>query len=228
MPRRSLSDQAYRTLRSRILSRRLPPGTPLLEVRLAADLQMSRTPVREAIRRLAQDGLVDLWPGKGAFVRDIPLRRIREIFEIRLLVEPHVAALACGRIPRDRLERTASSLRRVLDAPDPAPEEYHGAGDALHALILRAAGNEAMEQWISQFRTEIDRACYFAMRRPGVAERLAAQHLAVAERLLAGDAAGAASAMAEHIATVRDSVLGPEAAEEAPAAAPGAPAAGTD
>ncbi len=224
MPRRSLSDKAYRTLRSRILSRRLPPGTPLLEIPLAEELEMSRTPVREAIRRLAQDGLVDLWPSKGAFVRYIPLRRIREIFEIRLLVEPHVTALACGRLPRDRLERVATALRRVLQASEPTADEFHRAGDELHALILRAAGNEAMEQWISQFRTEIDRACYFAMRRPGIAQRLAAQHLAVAERLLAGDAGGAAAAMGEHIATVRDSVLGSEAAEGAPAAgeAPGA------
>jgi DNA-binding GntR family transcriptional regulator len=170
---------------------------------------MSRTPVREAIRRLAHDGLVDLWPAKGAFVRGIPLKRIREIFEIRLLVEPHVTALACGRIPHDRLARVVSALRRILSAPEPTPEQYHRAGDDLHGLILRFSGNEAMEELISRSKAEIDRACYFAMRRPGVARRFAAQHLAVAERLLLGDAERAARAMAEHIAAVRDSVMSP-------------------
>ncbi len=220
VPRRSLSDRAYWTLRNRILSRKLPPGTPLLEIPIAHELRMSRTPVREAFRRLAQEGLIDLWPRRGAFVRDIPLRRIREIFEIRLLIEPYVTALACGRIPRDRLERIASALRHLTRAGDAAPDEFHGAGDELHALILRAAGNQAMEQCISQFRTEIDRACYFAMQQPGIAQRLCRQHLAIAERLLAGDATGAAAAMAEHIETVRDSVLGSDATRTAPLPVP--------
>ncbi len=210
MARQSLNETAYRSLKSRILSRRLIPGTPLFEIPLAAELKMSRTPVREAIRRLAHEGLVDLWPAKGAFVRGIPLKRIREIFEIRLLVEPHVTSLACGRIPRERLERVSSALRRILSAPVSPPERYHRAGDELHSLILRFSGNEAMEEWIKKSRTEIDRACYFAMRRPGVAQRLAAQHLAVAEHLLSGNADGAARAMAEHIATVRDGVMGSE------------------
>lgn len=210
MAGRSLSDVAYRTLRTRILSRRLPPGTPLIELQVAAELRMSRTPVREAIRRLAQEGLVDHWPSKGAFVRDIPLRRIREIFEIRLLIEPHVTARAAGRIARDRLQGVVTALRIALSSTDTSPDEYHRAGDELHRLILRSAGNEAMEQWIEQFRTEIDRACYFAMRQAGVAQRFAAQHLAVAECLLDGDPAGAARAMAAHIEAVRDSVLGTE------------------
>jgi DNA-binding GntR family transcriptional regulator len=171
---------------------------------------MSRTPVREAIRRLAHEGLVDLWPAKGAFVRGVPLKRIREIFEIRLLVEPHVTALACGHIPRERLERVHAALRRIRSAPVSTPDQYHRVGDELHSLILRFSGNEAMEEWIQKSRTEIDRACYFAMRRPGVAQKLAAQHLAVAEHLLAGDADGAARAMAEHITTVRDGVMGPQ------------------
>jgi DNA-binding GntR family transcriptional regulator len=204
----SLTETAYRSLKGRISSRRLSPGTPLFEVPLALELKMSRTPVREAIRRLAHEGLVDLWPAKGAFVRGIPLKRIHEIFEIRLLVEPHVTSLACGHIPRERLERVRVALRRILSEAGSTPEQYHRVGDELHRLILRFSGNEAMQEWIQKSKTEIDRACYFAMRRPGVAQRLATQHLAVAEYLLAGDADGAARAMAEHIATVRDSVMG--------------------
>lgn len=169
---------------------------------------MSRTPVREAIRRLAQEGLVDVWPGKGAFVRDIPLKRIREIFEIRLLVEPQVTGLSCNRIPRDRLQRIISALRRVLSSPTSTPDDYHRAGDELHTIILRAAENQELERWMSQFRTDIDRACYFAMRRHEIATRLASQHLSIANRLLAGDAKGAAAEMAQHIQTVRDHVLG--------------------
>lgn len=207
MERASLNDTAYRSLKNRILSRRFDPGAPLSENPLAIELRMSRTPVREAIRRLAQEGLVDLFPGRGAFVRGISLKRISEIFEIRLLVEPHVAALACGRIPRERLERVRSALGQILSASVSTPEQYHRVGDELHGLILRFSGNEAMEEWISRSKAEIDRACYFAMRRLGVAQRLAAQHLAVAEHLLAGNADGAARAMAEHIATVRDGVL---------------------
>src|SRR5579875_1235930 len=122
--------------------------------------------------------------------------------------------------PPDRLERIASALRHLTRAGDAAPDEFHGAGDELHALILRAAGNQAMEQCISQFRTEIDRACYFAMQQPGIAQRLCRQHLAIAERLLAGDATGAAAAMAEHIETVRDSVLGSDATRTAPLPVP--------
>jgi len=222
--RRSLNEAAYRSLKSRILSRRLVPGTPLFEIPLAAELKMSRTPVREALRRLAHDGLVDLWPGKGAFVRGVPLKRIREIFEIRLLIEPHVTALACNHIPRDRLERVALVLRRVLAASSPTPEEYHRAGDDLHNLILRSSGNEAIQEWISRSKAEINRACYFAMRRPGVSKRFAAQHLVVAERLLAGDADGASRAMAEHIASVRDSVL---ASEDGHAPSPRVPLGGS-
>lgn len=207
MRRLSLNDTAYRSLKNRILSRRFDPGVPLFENPLATELRMSRTPVREAIRRLAQEGLVDLYPGRGAFVRGISLKRISEIFEMRLLVEPHVTALACGRIPRDRLERVVDVLQRILSEPQSTPDQYHRVGDELHGLILRFSGNEAMEEWITRSKAEIDRACYFAMRRSGVAQRFAAQHLAVAESLLAGDADGAARAMAEHIATVRDSVM---------------------
>ncbi len=218
MAGQSLTEAAYRSLKCRISSRRLSPGTPLFEVPLAVKLKMSRTPVREAIRRLAHEGLVDLWPAKGAFVRGVPLKRIREIFEIRLLVEPHVTSLACGHIPRERLDRVRSALRRILSAPVSTPKQYHRVGDELHRLILRFSGNEAMEEWIQRSKTEIDRACYFAMRRPGVAQRLATQHLAVAEHLIAGDADGAARAMAEHVATVRDSVMGSQ--DEAPPSPP--------
>lgn len=141
-------DSTVRSLRDQILSGRIPAGTRLGEADLAERLAVSRTPVREALSRLAAEGLVDLVPNRGARVAAWTTDQLREIFELRLAVEPVVVARAVPRVDAADLDRLGELARRMkrlsrpgrhrdLDTVVELNREFHG-------VFTRAADNTAL------------------------------------------------------------------------------------
>lgn len=125
----SLSEQPYRELRARILDGRLEPGTPLKERDLCADLHVSRTPIREALRRLSADGLAEIRPGRSIIVARFDSQEIEEIFELGIVLESFVAGLAAAKATPDDIARLAAILDDMQKAVD--------AGPARHAAYIQ-------------------------------------------------------------------------------------------
>ncbi len=152
------AEEIYHQLRTAILELNLRPGDQLDEDRLASTYGVSRTPVREALRRLSFDGLVTLRPHRGAHVAEISLRDIWEIEQICELAEPLAARLAAGRLAQDVID----GFKRAFDEAEvehPQPNDfiqYMQLDVTFHDTILEAAGNETMREIVSHLHRRMN------------------------------------------------------------------------
>lgn len=192
---------AYDCLTEMILSRRLPPDAALSERRLAAELGVSRTPLREALRRLEGEGMLAR-RGDGALaVRHLDLEEVLEVLSVRRLLEVEAAAAAAGRVPGPMIAGLRRRVRDLLAAGDPQSPERLELDLALHAAVGEACGNQTLAGLIGELRR---RLVLFATRRmPERLEPVCAEHLAILDALEAGDAGAAREAMAAHIDSTR-------------------------
>jgi DNA-binding GntR family transcriptional regulator len=201
----NLGRATYERLRDMILAGELPTGAPLREKRMAERLGVSRTPVREAIARLASDGLVSREAGLTPLVRRIGLDDFIEILHVRRLLEVDAAGRAALSAPDERLHALRDQFRSFADGPPPDPEAHMTADDALHDLLATMAGSRLLAELIADLRrmTRIfDTGRVPERLRPGAAE-----HVRIIDAVLEGDAEGARVAMSTHIDNVRASVL---------------------
>lgn len=150
---RRAAGKAYETIRGNILAGTFPPGAHLKENLLASIGKVSRTPIREALRRLCAEGLIDFLPNRGAYVRTWAERDIEEIFHLRMLLEGYGAELAARRITARQLD-TLRQLQEQMDAAvkgaEPGRLNHIAAANArFHKLIIRASGNGRLGDLLS-------------------------------------------------------------------------------
>ncbi|MGI9419601.1 MAG: GntR family transcriptional regulator [Geminicoccaceae bacterium] len=192
----NLAEQAYLDLRNRIMTRRLPAGQPLIEERLARSLELSRTPLREALIRLLGEGLLVKFEGSSYAVRRITAVEYFQSMKVRLLLEPEAAARASGQISAS----DAASLKTLITSLGKKKyqvEEHWAADDRLHGLIADASGNIVLARTIQSARTP---ARLFELTNPF--QRVAVdceEHLAILNAAVEGDAKAAASTMQRHL-----------------------------
>ncbi len=193
--------RVYAAIRADIIARRLVPGSPIQEEELAQRLQVSRTPVREALRRLAQEGLVRTIPNKGSLVSSISVDDVREIFQLRMALEPLATRLAAGLMPSDELRRV-----RQVHVP---PAEFRGgvvpAYRDLHASIAAHCGNRRLCSLLDSLQDETTRI--LAMADAHIVQRWYNQHLVILEALEDRDGLAAEKAMQEHLLDFRRSYV---------------------
>jgi DNA-binding GntR family transcriptional regulator len=210
---------AYDRIRRSIVEGSYPPGSRLVEQALSAELSLSRTPIREALRRLEVEGLVLYRRNRGAVVRTTTPEEVADLYELRARLESYAAELAAERsTPRDR-----QSLRQATDAfdavvgteprrrPRTAEERWalHEANGQFHRAIVTAARHERLLQMLD--RTVDVPLVYQALERfdPSELERSALFHRMITHAVVAGEAARAGRLMAEHILLGRDRLLSP-------------------
>ena len=136
-------EKAYRHLKTQIMSATLPPGASLNEQEIAARLGTSRAPVREAIRKLEQEGLAMRYPNRGAILTKLSMTEVLEIWQLREILEPAACGLAAGRIDRAALadlERRLADLKRREVGPE-AYEAFLQADVSLHSLVVDSTAN---------------------------------------------------------------------------------------
>jgi DNA-binding GntR family transcriptional regulator len=196
MRRASLAQEAHDSIRRDLLSGAWPRGQVLFEQALAEQLRMSRTPVREALHRLALAGMIEPAPGGGYVRRGSTPRDVREHGELRLLLEPEAAALAARRGGA----RLAEALERDL-AGQPGPEPARNM--RLHVAIADASGNDVLAGLI---RTLNERVAVHEIHA-GRDAASDAGHRAILEALRDGDPEAAAAAMHEHLESVQRAQL---------------------
>lgn len=196
----SFSDQAERALRDQILHGAFPPGSRLNEVEIAADLGVSRGPVREAMQRLARDGLVVLQPHRGAFVRRLTLAEVSNLFEVRITLEGKVAALAAERLTAEQqtqLEELRAGM--AADDEDVDPDaQFQGTHD-IHALLAEACDNEALAAHVAMVNRELLLLRTQSGQTQDRAHAAIAEHSALIAAVLSRDPVAASRAMDEHL-----------------------------
>lgn len=197
----SVVDQAYLAIRERIDSGELPRGSRLHQEQLAADLGVSRTPVREAMRRLAAEGRVEIHTNRGARVADIVPLDMPEPYEARLVVEPGAAALAARRGLAEPQRRMREAIAAQRAAVGDIPRSF-AANRAFHLALVEAAGNPLLSQFAEHlWVARIGAAIYERQAEPP--ERMlrdADEHEAILEAVAAGEARRAETLTRRHVA----------------------------
>ena len=215
-----VADRALEELRSRILRGELRPGERLVERTLCAEMDMSRTPVREALRALTAEGLVTTRPHCGMVVAELDPREIEEIFEFGVVLEGFVASLAARKARPDDCQALQSLIDAMEDALGkgaPDAQAYLDLDQRFHEAIATLAGNPRLASLRRQTLTPRVLAEAFTGYGAAHYAQSLAQHRTIAQAIAAGDADWAASAMRSHILTGRGTRR-PTAVDREPAA----------
>jgi DNA-binding GntR family transcriptional regulator len=203
-----LERRVYERLRDEIVSGALQPGEQLVEARIAEELGVSKTPVREALIRLQRDGLVAIEPYRGARVIEPSPEDAREILELRLLLECQIARDLAERRPADVLAALAASIRKSKQAlKSGRHQELLDGLTEFSDIQAEACGNSRMAKLLVDLRSVLLLIGRNSLRAPGRPERSIAEHEAILAAIKAGAPDAAAQATATHIASVeRDSL----------------------
>lgn len=162
------TDEAYDLLKRAVLTCELAPGQELRELALAESTGRSRSAVRGALGRLVADGLVDIRPRKGYRVTSLDLADVREVFEMRRLLEPHAVELAAQRAPREAIEALHDLAHATYDPHDTASyEQYVVANREFHVRIAEAAGNRRLAQALRTLLEDMQRLIFLSLGTRG-------------------------------------------------------------
>jgi DNA-binding GntR family transcriptional regulator len=201
-PRELLADRAYAELRDRIVTLRIAPGAPIDEDELGGELGIGRTPVREAIKRLALENLVTVFPRRGTFASEINITDLADISDVRTQLEGHAAFRAAQRMTatqRAELDELLEQLRGSQGSDDVAALMTLDA--RVHRFIHRAAGNPYLEETLGRYFNLSLRIWYLVLDRlPHLFTRVH-EHEGLLRAIAAGDAERARAVVGEHIDT---------------------------
>jgi len=203
----SKAERVYAHLRRKIRELVLPPGAPLRKEEVAAELSVSRAPVSEAIARLAEDGLVEVFPQHGSFVAPIRAAEVRESLFIRTALETEaMRRLAPAAAPAllGRLDENLARQAKALTGGDLA--RFYDLDEALHALLFAAVQSPRALRLLDAARAPLDRVRRLALPEPGRPEATLAEHRRLVEAVRSGDAEFAGAAMRVHLGAVAASV----------------------
>jgi DNA-binding GntR family transcriptional regulator len=196
---RSQSEEAYARILERIVSLEMPPGSVVNEARLREELRIGRTPIREALQRLARENLVKPIPHRGTFVTDVNITDLARITEVRVVLEAHAARLAAeklGSADRGSLQGLLDELRRsrITDQRDLMQLDQR-----IHRAIYRAARNPFLEATLERYFNLSLRLWYLVLDREVRLREAVEEHVELLRGILAGDAELAQTIMRHHV-----------------------------
>jgi len=197
---RSLSDQAYFRIRELIVTLELPPGALVSERELQERLGLGRTPVREALRALARERLVEVYPRRGMFVSRVDVRDLAGLSEVRVVLESHAARLAAERATEADRAEIAALLEELEQA-----EGEHGErtlidlDQRIHRHVYRCAHNPFLEATLNEYYVLTLRIWFLALDRVVRLEDAVREHRELLEAIHDRDPARAEDAMREHV-----------------------------
>jgi DNA-binding GntR family transcriptional regulator len=189
-----LADRAYVAIRDLIVSLELPPGALIDERRLVETLGIGRTPVREALRRLAQEQLVEVFPRRGMFVTGVDVSDLARISEVRAALEPEAARLAAARATdeeRDELAALGDQIKRGADLME--------LDERIHHAVYAAAHNHLLEKTLGEYYVLALRIWMIALDRAEDLEDAVEAHRDLIHHIVVGNEDGAAEIMRAHV-----------------------------
>lgn len=216
----SVVEQTIQSIRDEIREGRYAPGQRLVVADLMEAFGVSAGPVREAIRRLTGEGLVDIVPNKGATVRKYTALELREIFEVREAVESRAAELAAERINEgDNRSRLRAERKRMYEAMKAGGLAFIEHNQDFHRLIYDMAGNRRLTEIAEQLTLPIYRLSYHRLMQPSYIEVSATEHEELMDALDAGDSVAAGRIMRQHVSNSAAAMI--EAVSEGARSRPG-------
>jgi DNA-binding GntR family transcriptional regulator len=204
----SLTERAYQAISSAIANLEFKPGEALKQDHLARWLSISRTPVREALRRLEQDGIIQTVPGRGLVVTELTVKDVEDMLEMLRLMDAHAAELAAQRRTQEQADRLAAVAHELLlRAERHDVEGWSIADKPYHEIILAASGNALLRQMIQDVRRRLHRITINSGTRPDRLLACTCEHLEVADAIVRGDSEAAAALMRKHIDKMSESAM---------------------
>lgn len=203
-----LRDVVFNTLRKAILTGELKPGERLLEIHLANQLGVSRTPIREAIRKLELEGLVIMMPRRGAEVAQITEKSLRDVLEVRRALDALCAELACDRITEEEKQKLKTACDEFEKATATSDATIIAAADvALHDIIVAATRNSRLIQLINNLSEQMYRYRFEYIKDENQHNNLVEEHRMIYESIVRHDKEGAAEATKLHIDNQEKSII---------------------
>jgi len=203
-----LREAVCEALRDAIRKGILEPGERLMEVQVAEELGISRTPVREAIRKLEQEGYVIMMPRRGTYVSDVSESDIKEIFEIRSALEALATGLAARRIEQEELETLQSMLFEIEGYIKQNDIEKIVETDIkFHGLLYQVSRNERLVNIISNLKEQLARFRTLSMSYPGRLYETLEEHSEMVEAIANGDVSAARDAAEHHMERAEKTLL---------------------
>lgn len=205
--RRTTADYVAEAMRHAINSGQLPDGASLNQVELAAHFGVSRVPVREALRQLQAEGLVEMRAHHLTLVRGTDVERLNEVFALRALLEGWLLEQAVGRMDDETLAAARGINDRLRDEDDHA--KWLALNREFHEVLYAKSGAETALEILGQLRSRSERYTRLWSRGPGVhrPEEAVAEHAHILDLIAVGDAAGARAAVEAHVLHTRDRVV---------------------
>ena len=195
-----LRDVVFQTLRQAILRGELEPGERLMEIQLANNLGVSRTPIREAIRKLELEGLVLMMPRRGAIVAEITEKSLKDVLEVRKALEELSVQLACERITEEEIEQLKDAAKNFEEALKTEDVTAFAEADVqFHDVIYFATQNQRLIQLLYNLREQMYRYRVEYLKRKEVHQTLLEEHDYIIQCLGKRDKEGATNAIGTHI-----------------------------
>lgn len=195
-----LRDLVFNVLRMAILKGELQPGERLMEIQLAEKLGVSRTPIREAIRKLELEGLVLMIPRRGAEVAAISEKRLKDVLEVRKNLEDLAVRLACGRAKSDTVKNLEEAQRGFMASIESGDLiAMAEADEKFHFLIYDAADNEKLQQILTNLKENMYQFRLEYLKNEDARKGLIEEHTAIIEAIKKNDAEEAVHVMDKHI-----------------------------
>jgi len=204
--------KVYESLRLRIINGELQPGLPINEADFARELSVSKTPVREALRQLERDGLVENVPGRGSAVSHINPLDIREVLEIREILEVGAAKRAAWQHGNDELRRKREESRKLLEEEGSSQQSVHewGSWEDVHLSIVQAVGNQALVNMYLGLLDRIHRIrSYYGQRfTQRRLHEIIGEHAGMLDAIVEGDAERAEQMVQRHLRNAGTFLIG--------------------
>ncbi|MBQ7775143.1 MAG: GntR family transcriptional regulator [Lachnospiraceae bacterium] len=195
-----LRDVVFNTLRQAILTGDLKPGERLMEIHLANKLGVSRTPIREAIRKLELEGLVTMIPRRGAEVAQITEKSMNDVLEVRRAMDALCVELACERISEEELKALENACDAFAEAVKGGDIKVIAKADvALHDIIVQATGNLRLVQLINNLSEQMYRYRFEYLKDTSQHQNLIEEHRMIYESIVKKDKQAASNAAKLHI-----------------------------
>ena len=202
-----MAEQAYERIRDDIVFLRVEPGAPLDDKELSAELGMSMSPVRDALKRLTLERLVVTYPRRGTFVAEITVSDEQWLTEIRLSLEGLAASLAAERATQADCDRLTALVGRLsADHTNHITSEYHLLDYEIHKAIYVAAHNPYLEASLTQHLNLMMRIWHYGLRRVPRQHSAGHDQQEVVAAIIAGDAEAAARAARAHLGDYSEAV----------------------
>lgn len=208
-PQRLLREFAYERLKDAIRHTDVPPGYPLSETKISKILGVSRTPVREALQQLSQEGLVQIIPGRAVTVASRSIRDVLNVVHVRMLLEPEMMRLVTETISPsqlDLLREAVNGMEKALISGN--QEDWSEADTVYHETLSEACPNTLLGEIVVQMRNRVHHlANVDSQTNPARLQACTAEHREIVDAIVAKDGQGAADAMRNHINKLQQSMF---------------------